>query len=369
MNLWTTKRAMRGRRALVTLALLTMLASASAQTAGPVLWLNLSDAHVGVVNDRAALHEVLSGLGALPEGAGASVVAVHSLDSRNPQVSSMARNAQEIITRVMREAGGPTPVFVAAPWGRPPERELRGSLFPTTADELEAHGFAWLLESDGFRLVWDHASAVAELTAPRGSAFGMETLSGVHLYLCVDGATVRGWARSWAYRGYREVSDATVGRFTHDCLQDQLGMPEEYVVDESVRAVLGLDGWFAVLLPSAVRSPVTLDVAMAAARESLALAQLAIPLYVVAVETVTEDLSGYLTREEHEAMLAELGVSVDSAFQNVFPAWVRDFATVSGTVLVLFDDAGRAAGHFGLVLSNPIGQETLLQTFMRWGLF
>lgn len=350
-------------------AVLALWAGAGAQVAGSAVWLNLSDAHYGAVTDRSALHSALGDLGALTEGAGAVVVSVFSLDSMNPQVSPMARGAMEVIGRAAREAGGEAQVFVAAPWGRLPEREARGSFFPTTPEELEAQGYDWLLEPDGFRLVWDHDSKVAELTVPRSFMYGRETLSGVVLYLCVDGETVRGWARSWAYRGSREPTDATVGRFTRDCLHGALGMPDEYVVPAETRASLGLEGWFAVLLPNAVTEHVPLGVAIDSARELLALANVPIPLHVVAVETVNEDTSVYVTREEHEAMLAELGVSVDPAFQAGLPAWVRDFATGSGTVLVLFDDAGRAVGHFGIALSNPLGRETMVETLMHRGLF
>lgn len=349
---------------------LASLAGASAQGgAGPVVWLNLTDAHNGVVRDRAALHGVLGSLGVLPEGPAPRVVSVHSLDSMFPHVAVMTRSAQEIITLAVREAGGEEPVFVAAPWGWPQQRAARGSLYPTTPEELQAHGYDWLLQPDGFRLAWDHDSLVAELVANRGFVNGSETLQGVHMYLCVDGERVRGWARAWAYRGHREPTDASLGRFTRDCLQDALGMPDEYVAPEDVRAALGLEGWFAVLLPNAIDQHVPIGVAVDSAREMLALANVPIPLHVVAVETVTADLSEHVPREEHAAMLAELGVSADPVFQASFPEWVRDFATHSATILVVFDDAGRAVGHFAPGYSNGFGDESLVGAFMRWGLF
>lgn len=352
------------------LVVLASLAVASAQgSAGQVVWLNLEDSHNGVVRDGRALHEVLGSLGVLPEGPERRVLSVHSLDSMFPHVSVMTRTAQEIITRAVLEMGGEEPVFVAAPWGWPQQRAARGSLFPTTPEELEAHGYDWLLQSDGFRLAWDHDSLVAELVANRGFMAGSEYLQGVHLYLCVDGEQVRGWARAWAYRGHREPTDASLGRFTRDCLQDALGMPDEYVVPAETRAALGLDGWFAVLMPNAVSGSVPMAVAVDSAREMLALASVPIPLHLVAVETVTEDLSEYVTREQHAALLAEAGVDLDEAFQASFPEWVRDFATHSTTILVVFDDDGRAVGHFLPAESNLTGFETLVQSFMRWGLF
>lgn len=352
------------------LVALASLASASAQgSAEQVVWVSLTNSHAGYVGDRAALHEVLRGLGALPEGPGPVVVSVQTLDASVPAQFGVQQAFQEVISAATREAGGEESVFVAAPWGHPPERAARGGHFPTTREELEALGYGWVLEQDGFRLAWDHDSGVAELVANRSFVYGMETLDGVHLYLCVDGERVRGWARSWAYRGHRVASDATVGRFTRDCLQDALGMPDEYVVPEDVRAALGLDGWFAVLLPNAFAQQVPLSVAVDSAREMLAFANVPIPLHVVAVETVTEDFSEHVPLEAHAAMLAEMGVSVDPVFQANFPTWVRDIATHSSTILVLFDDAGRAVGHCAPGYSNSFGRETLVGAFMRWGLF
>lgn len=352
------------------LVALASLAVASAQGgAGQVVWLNLEDSHNGEVRDRAALHEVLGSLGVLPEGSEPRVVSVHSLDSMFPHVAVMTRSAQEIITRAVRDVGGEEPVFVAAPWGWPQQREVRGSIYPTTPEELEAHGYDWLLQPDGFRLAWDHDSLVAELVANRGFMAGSEYLQGVHIYLCVDGERVRGWARAWAYRGHREPTDATLGRFTRDCLQDALGTPDEYVVPAETREALGLDGWFAVLMPNAVSGSVPMAVAVDSALEMLALANEPIPLHLVAVETVTEDLSEHVTREQHAALLADAGVELDDAFQASFPEWVRDFATHSTTILVVFDADGRAVGHFLPAESNLTGRETLVQSFMRWGLF
>lgn len=363
----------RFRIAIIVVATLTALGSlvvAKAQSsAGQLVWLNLTDSHNGYVYDRAALHEALQALDALPEGPGPVVVSVHSLDSLNPWVAPMTHSAQEIITKAVRAASGEAPVFVAAPWGWAQQRQERGSLFPTTPEELVAHGYDWLVEPDGFRLAWDLDSMVAELTAVRGFTRGSEYLQGVHLYLCVDAERVRGWARAWAYRGHREPTDASLGRFTRDCLRDELGMPDEYVVPAETRATLGLDGWFAVLLPNAVSGSIPVGVAIDSAREMLALADVPIPLYMVAVEKVTEDLSVHVTREEHEVLLAEAGVSLDPAFQTAFPAWVRDFATHSATIMVVFDDTGRAVGHFVPGNSNLLGVETLVGAFMRWGLF
>ncbi|MBW7916096.1 MAG: hypothetical protein H3C53_05345 [Trueperaceae bacterium] len=353
----------------VLIALASMAGARAQSGAGPVVWLNLTDSHNGVVRDRAELHEVLGDLGVLPEGPEPRVVSVHSLDSMFPHVAVMTRSAQEIITRAVREAGGEEPVFVAAPWGWPQQRAVRGSIYPTTPEELEAHGYGWLLAPDGFRVAWDHDSKVAELAANRGFMAGSEYLQGVHMYLCVDGESVRGWARAWAYRGHREPTDASLGRFARDCLQDGLHMPDEYVVPEDVRTALGLDGWFAVLLPNAIDQHVPIGVAVDSAREMLAFASVPIPLHPVVVETVTADLSEFVPREEHAAMLAELGVSVDPAFQASFPEWVRDFATHSRTILVVFDDAGRAVGHFAPGYSNGFGEETLVGALMRWGLF
>lgn len=352
------------------LVALASSAGASAQgSAEQIVWVNLTDSTVGHVSDRAALHEVLRGLGALPEGPGPVVVSVQTLDAMIPAEFGVQQEFQEVISRAVREAGGEEPVFVAAPWGHPPEREARGGHFPTTPEELEALGYGWILEQDGFRLAWDHDSEVAELVANRSFVYGMETLDGVHLYLCVDGERVRGWARSWAYRGHQVASDATLGRFTRDCLQDALGMPEEYVVPEDVRAALGLDGWFAVLLPNAFSQHVPISVAVESAREMLSLANVPIPLHIVAVETVTDDFSEHVPLEAHAAMLADMGVRVDPVFQENFPGWVRDIATHSSTILVLFDEAGRAVAHVAPGYSNSFGRDTLVSALMRWGLF
>lgn len=362
------------------LVIATAFQTAAAQA---VVYIDVLNAHHrGVLGAPGRMHDALAALDALPSGADPTVVYVQSLSSgytiSNEIYSSdtsMYRQRVEVITAAAAEVGGPTPIFVATQWGTPKSRIIDArnmgrtdvDIFPTTAEELAATGYDFLIDPRGLVMRWDLDGSIPGFAASRRTVMGTEFILPVEIILCADSQRIVGWARG---RRDFEPTDASLGRFTRACLRGELDQPETFVMPDDILSAYDLSGrYFALLLPYAYREPVPVASALSQAVGTLGLASTEVPLLVVATDTVTEDGTQYVTREEHASDLAAKGVEVDEALSAVIPDWVQGFVRHPATMLILVDDTGAPVAVYGASPSNPAGEPTLTQGLLRYGLF
>src|SRR5690606_8611981 len=120
-------------------------------------------------------------------------------------------------------------------------------------------------------------------------------------FLCADSQRIVGWARG---RRDFEPTDASLGRFTRACLQGEFDGLETFTMPHDILEAHDLVGrYFAVLIPYAYREPVPVASALSQALTILGRANVEVPLLVIASDTVTEDGTQYVTRQEHAAAL------------------------------------------------------------------
>ncbi|MFA5551293.1 MAG: hypothetical protein WDA03_06710 [Trueperaceae bacterium] len=358
-------------------SLLLLLAALSAN-AQQVLFVDYGDIHRGLVEDAPALNAVLANLGALPNEGAPTVVFLRSIDSSDDdQFGTAERNRArvELAAQITEELGAPAPVFVAGPSGREEDRRVIGAAmgrdptyFPVTSDELAAVGYEWLIEPLGFELLWDMEGAAAELTAMRQKVFGQEIISPIDIVLCVDESGVVGWARS--FRDF-EATDASIGRFTRDCVAGRTEFTSSYVMPADLLADFELTGrWFALYLPDAHNVITPLDATEQAAIAGLELASVNVPLVIAATRTVTADSLEFVSAADHVSDLADVGVVVNPEFSERLPDWVAGIARqMRTTILIIFDENGVMAGYLGATPSNGPSWPTLPQVLLRLGLY
>lgn len=303
-----------------------------------------------------------------------TIVHVHWLDSRYANRSAAAgaaRRADQASLAVngLARLRAPESILVATQWGTPESRISYAlgagtdtPIFPTTPEEFIAAGFDWLVEPQGFSLVWDLAGEITALSATRRVIRGVEVPGNVRMLLCANNEGILGWARTQRQHWLTEVA---LGPFVDECARGELqGLSADYRLPAELLTQYDLaDTWFALLLPDAYAQPVPVETTPAAAQAILDAATVPVPLKVVATNTLTADFQTYVSAEEHRAALADLGVAVDGPLSDALPAWVYGFATHPATTLVVFDDTGQAVGYFAASPSNP-SQEGTLQQFL-----
>lgn len=369
------------RRFLVVSLGAAFLAVAGGAVAQQAVFIDVLGAHRGVLGEPGRLHAVLADLGALPEGNAPTVVYIQSVDSRYTRSSDLYSSdtspyeaRMELIAAAAEEFGGPAPVFVATQWGTPEGREAYAStmaaatpIFPTTAEELTATGYDWLVEADGFVVRWDHKGAIPEFTASTQVVAGVEWVNPVEIALCVDQERILGWARG--RRDY-EATDAAIGRFTRECLRGELELPDPLVLSDEFLERYGLGGkYFAIVMPYAYADAVPVETGVARAESLLAQSSAEVPLLVVAASTLSVDGTRIMQSQQHAADLAQMGVETDPALNAAVPDWVQGFVRHAATTLVLFDETGSPVAAFVASPSNPAGQSTLSHALVRYGLF
>ena len=351
---------------------------ALAQPTGPnVVYIDTNAFHRGAIDDARRLHAVLNELNALPDGDQPTVITIQSIDSRDTAYGGTTEpflERQRIISEVAALRGAPAPVFLATEWGTPEDRVtdamIRGQelppIFPTSAEELRATGYSWLIDPQGFVVRWDLEGLVPELSASRSVIFGAELVSRVEMIICADKESILGWAG-----GHQDSrpTDASIGRFTRACINRELSFPESFMLPDQLLEEHDLAGkWFGILLPDAYSIIVDLHAAEATARNLLDRASTEIPLLVAASETLSADFTRHISAEEHATALSELGVSIDADLSRDLPKWVQRFRRYGAVTLVLFSSTGELIGHFAAGPSNPSDLDTLQHALLRLGL-
>lgn len=369
------------RRILGVLFTLSVVAVAGSSLAQQVSFIDILGAHRGVLGEPGRLHAVLSHLGALPEGDEPTVVYIQSVDSRYTvrnedyaSDTSKFRDRVTIMVEVANEVGGPEPIFVATQWDTLEGREAYAAMmaspppiFPTTPEELTATGFEWLVQPTGIDVKWDAEGSIPEFAASRQQVRGLELISPVEIIVCADRDGITGWARG---RRDNEATLAAIGRFTRECMNGDLVLPEVLVLPDAFLRQHDLTGsFFAVVMPYAYSDVVPAGAAVERAENVLAQASVDVPLLVAAASTLNKDGTQYMGIEQHAQELAELGVDTDPQLSATLPDWVQGFVRHAGTTLVLFDGFGAPVAAFVASPSNPASQSTLSQALVRYGLF
>lgn len=381
---WTlvAERCGRGLAVAIAFLLFGVLFNANAQST-PVLFTNLLGRQAANIDGPEALsdlHDLLRQLGAMPKTSAPTIVHVRSIDSRFAERVGASeavtfKEQTNLIVETLARLGAPESVVVATQWGTAENRVADGQMlgidtpiFPTTTDQLEASDLGWLVEPQGFELVWDDEGALAQLAASRLQYRGMEFLLPVRMILCANDQSVLGWARP--QRAWRPT-DAGLGRFVESCASGSLqDFDANYLLPAELLSDYGLTGaWFALLLLDTHAQPVPVATVPEAARAILELATPAIPLMVVAGETLADAYETVVPAVRQWEVLAGAGVEVDEELSAALPGWVYDFATHPASTLVIFDDTGRAVAHFVATSANPTGEETLQQWMIVNGFF
>lgn len=319
----------------------------------------------GQAGDGTVLTELLAELGYMPDGAAPRIVRLRSIDSGWPDVEyGWERDLWTVIVHAAVEFGAPPPLIVLSPQSSEASRQANGSLFPSTPEALAATGFDWLVQPDGFEILWDMEARIADRIARHWLMFGVEEIDPLAMTLCAAQGGVTGWARSYHLN---RPSLASVGRFVDECTRGDLELYTDYSIPQATREEYGLTGGpFALLLPWAGYEHVAGAVALA--ERTLGAPKVGIPMRVVATEAVT-DVAGsrFVTRGEHAELLEEAGIAVDVGLSEVMPAWVDGLATPRASLL-LFDAGGELIGSYYAFGIMPPDIETLSQGLLRLGL-
>lgn len=319
----------------------------------------------GQVTDGPAMHRLLQELDLLPDGDRPTIVRLQSLRSNWFEVEFEGqRAAWETIVETATALGAPQPIFVAAPMSSEEQRASEGGFFPSTLEELEATGYDWITNLDGFDLRWDREGVIAGTIAHRWTVFGIEQIGGLGMTLCVTGNEIIGWARQMHYT---RPGAASLGRFVTECTEGDLELHTDRTLPADLLARHGLDGGpFALMLPRYSYNYVTETVLLAT--RSLGASRVDIPVRFIATGTLDEDEMTFVPTEEHAELLLELGFEVDVALSEELPEWVDGFGARTGTVL-LFDENGELLGSFFASVLPSNNDETLNQALLRLGLF
>jgi len=357
-------RWIRSRLVLLGVVVLVLFQAASGQGAGgfQIAWLERM--HQGLVLEPEVLHEVLSDLGVVPgAGSGPLVVYLATVDTTVDASGAREHLRDRVMFAVSElaalDAGALS--LVTVPWGRLDDRLASGRTFPADDEALLAAGHGFLVGREDVVVTPDAEASVAEVIATRSMYMGLERLGAIDVFVCVDDASVRGWAtafhRRHAFAGSLDV-------FIAECVAGELRMEPP---GSGLGAVTGVEEWHALVFPSAVfgedtgRSALFVDTV----QEQLAIARVPVPVFVLAAPTLSSD-GVWVSAEEHAAALAEQGVVVDRELGERLPGWVWELVYLPYFML-LVDPDGAVAGMF--IGTNYAGWGTLAGELVRLGLF
>ncbi len=344
---------------LLTVVTLWVLQVAVAEDASPVPLVPLDRVHHGLVFEPEALFGVLSDLGVVPGAdSGPSVVYLASVDSSG--VSDLRRDRVLFAASALADMGAGPMSVVTVPWGRLDDRLASGRTFPSDDQALLETGIDFLVGRDELVVTPDVDAEVAELLAARSMRYGLERLGAIDLIVCLDGEGVRAWGtalhRKNAFPGSLDV-------FIGECLSGDLLMEPP---GSGLGAVTGVEGWHALVFPSAFfdewgDAPGMVD----AVREQLAIARVPVPVFVLAAPTLTME-GVWVSADDHAAALAGQGVVVDRELGERLPGWVWEMVYFPRFVL-LVDPDGAVAGMFYGSPGGTVG--SMADELVRLGLF